>query len=194
MPPMIRDSGKMWDKHDKQQDTYAMVPDRSYAGIYKEIVNFCKETGGFDVRTMGAVSNVGLMAKKAQEYGSHDKTFVLNQGKVRVSFNGKTLYEKNVEQNDIFRMNQTKDEAIKDWVRLAVDRLNKSGHTAVFWLDENRAHDKNLRKIVSTYLKDHKYDASKVKVMNPIDAMRYSCEQIHKGESVISCTGNVLRD
>lgn len=194
MPPMIRDSGKMWDKNDQQKDTYAMVPDRSYAGIYKEIVNYCRETGGFDVRTMGAVSNVGLMAKKAEEYGSHDKTFVVKQGKVRVTFNNKTLYEQNVENNDIFRMCQTKNEAIKDWVKLAVDRLNKSGHTAVFWLDENRAHDKNLINLVNNELKSHKYDTNKVKIMNPVKAMRYSCEQIHKGESVISVTGNVLRD
>ena len=196
MPAAIRDSGKMWNAAGKRQDMKAIIPDRSYAGIYQANIDFCRENGSFDPTTMGSVANVGLMAKKAEEYGSHDKTFeIASNGKVEViDANGNTLMSHDVEQGDIWRMCQTKDLPIRDWVKLAVNRAKATGSTAVFWLDENRAHDANLRKKVALYLKDHNTDGLDIKVMNPVDAMTYSCEQIKAGTDVISVTGNVLRD
>ena len=196
MPAAIRDSGKMWNAAGKRQDMKAIIPDRSYAGIYQANIDFCRENGAFDPTTMGSVANVGLMAKKAEEYGSHDKTFeIASNGKIEViDANGNTLMSHDVEQGDIWRMCQTKDLPIRDWVKLAVNRAKATGSTAVFWLDENRAHDANLRKKVALYLKDHNTDGLDIKVMNPVDAMTYSCEQIKAGTDVISVTGNVLRD
>ncbi len=196
MPAAIRDSGKMWNAEGKREDMKAIIPDRSYAGIYQANIDFCKENGAFDPTTMGSVANVGLMAKKAEEYGSHDKTFeIASNGKVEViDANGNILMSHDVEQGDIWRMCQTKDLPIRDWVKLAVNRAKATGSTAVFWLDENRAHDANLRKKVALYLKDHNTDGLDIKVMNPVDAMTYSCEQIKAGTDVISVTGNVLRD
>ncbi|WP_022669547.1 NADP-dependent isocitrate dehydrogenase [Hippea alviniae] len=202
MPPMIRDGGKMWNKNDELQDTKAIIPDRSYARMYKEIVEDCKRNGQFDRTTMGDVSNVGLMAMKAEEYGSHDKTFEAPaNGTVRiVDADGNVLIEHKVEKGDIWRACQVKDEAIKDWVGLAVRRAKATGDPAVFWLDENRAHDAQLIKKVKEYLPEmlKKYNAEdiadNIKIMPPVEAMRYSLERIRKGENTISVTGNVLRD
>ena len=202
MPPMIRDGGKMWDKNDSLQDTKAIIPDRSYATMYKEVVEDCKRNGQFDRTTMGDVSNVGLMAMKAEEYGSHDKTFeVPANGTVRVvDADGNVLMEHKVEKGDIWRGCQAKDEAIKDWVGLAVRRAKATGYPTVFWLDENRAHDAQLIKKVKEYLPEmlKKYDAEdiadNIKIMPPVEAMRFSLERIRKGENTISVTGNVLRD
>ncbi|MBY6185603.1 NADP-dependent isocitrate dehydrogenase [Marinobacter hydrocarbonoclasticus] len=196
MPAMIRASGQMWNKDDKQQDTKAVIPDRCYAGIYQATIAFCQEHGAFDPTTMGNVSNVGLMAQKAQEYGSHDKTFKIAQdGVVRVvSQNGDVLMQHSVEQGDIWRMCQTKDAPIKDWVKLAVNRARLTGQPAVFWLDAQRAHDANLINKVNSYLADHDTQGLTLKILAPVDAMAYTLDRVKAGEDTISVTGNVLRD
>ncbi|MDD0852770.1 NADP-dependent isocitrate dehydrogenase [Halobacteriovorax sp. GB3] len=196
MPACIRSSGKMWGADGKLHDTKALIPDRSYAGIYQETIQFCKENGAFDVKTMGNVSNVGLMAKKAEEYGSHDKTFEMTDaGRVVVTNNdGKEIFSFDVEAGDIFRMCQTKDVAIKDWVKLGVTRSRLTGQPAVFWLDKNRAHDAELITKVETYLKDHDTNGLEIKILAPVEAIRYTLERVKNGENTISVTGNVLRD
>ncbi|MGK9369229.1 NADP-dependent isocitrate dehydrogenase [Melioribacter sp. Ez-97] len=196
MPVVIRDGGKMWNKNDELQDTIAMIPDRSYATMYQAMIDDVKANGQFDPATMGAVSNVGLMAKKAEEYGSHDKTFELkSDGAVRVvDSEGNILLEQKVEAGDIFRMCQTKDEAVKDWVKLAVNRARTSSTPAVFWLDENRAHDREIIAKVNKYLQEHDTSGLDIKIMKPTEAMKFTCERSRKGLDTISVTGNVLRD
>jgi isocitrate dehydrogenase len=196
MPAAIRSSGKMWGPNGKLADAKMVIPDRCYAGIYQEIIQYCKDHGAFDVTTMGNVCNVGLMAKKAEEYGSHDKTFeIASDGKVTVTDEaGIVLMEHAVQQGDIWRMCQTKDVAIRDWVRLAVTRARATGSAAIFWLDENRAHDKNLIGLVNTYLKDHDTDGLDIRIAAPVEAMRQTLERVGAGEDTISVTGNVLRD
>ncbi|WP_421774664.1 NADP-dependent isocitrate dehydrogenase [Gracilimonas sp.] len=196
MPAMIRTSGQMWNKNDETQDAKAVIPESSYAGIYQEVIDFCKEHGAFDPTTMGSVPNVGLMAKKAEEYGSHDKTFEISgSGSVRVvNKAGETLVEHPVEEGDIWRMCQTKDAPIKDWVGLAVRRARETGSPAVFWLDENREHDAELIKKVNAYLPEFDTEGLEIHVMSPVKAMRYSLERIKDGKDTISVTGNVLRD
>ena len=196
MPAMIRSSGQMWGPDGQLHDTRAMIPDRNYAGIYQAVIEFCKQHGAFDVATMGNVSNVGLMAQKAEEYGSHDKTFEIPAGGVvRVTdSNDNTLLEHNVEQGDIWRMCQTRDIPIQDWVKLAVSRARLTGLPAVFWLDKNRAHDANLINKVETYLKDHDTSGLEILIMSPVEAIRYTLERVKAGQDTISVTGNVLRD
>ncbi|MGR4990238.1 NADP-dependent isocitrate dehydrogenase [Vibrio rotiferianus] len=196
MPAMLRASGQMWGPDGKQKDTKAMIPDRSYAGIYQAVIDFCKEHGAFDPTTMGSVPNVGLMAQKAEEYGSHDKTFILDAaGTVRVvDASGAVLLEQAVEEGDIFRMCQVKDAPIQDWVKLAVTRARATGVPAVFWLDENRAHDAELIKKVNAYLPEHDTSGLEIKILAPIDACKFSLERIKEGLDTISVTGNVLRD
>ncbi|WP_447469597.1 NADP-dependent isocitrate dehydrogenase [Vibrio harveyi] len=196
MPAMLRASGQMWGPDGKQKDTKAMIPDRSYAGIYQAVIDFCKEHGAFDPTTMGSVPNVGLMAQKAEEYGSHDKTFILDAaGTVRVvDASGAVLLEQEVEEGDIFRMCQVKDAPIQDWVKLAVTRARASGAPAVFWLDEARAHDAELIKKVNAYLPAHDTSGLEIKILAPIDACKFSLERIKEGLDTISVTGNVLRD
>ncbi len=196
MPAMIRTSGQMWNQDGKPQDTMAVIPDRCYAGIYQETINFCREHGAFDPATMGTVPNVGLMAQKAEEYGSHDKTFQLSEaGKVQVvDADGKVLMEQAVAEGDIFRMCQVKDAPIRDWVKLAVTRSRLSGMPVVFWLDENRAHDAELIKKVNAYLKDHDTNGLDIQIMAPAEATRHALGLVKQGKDVISATGNVLRD
>ncbi|MDR5859321.1 NADP-dependent isocitrate dehydrogenase [Halomonas eurihalina] len=196
MPAMIRDSGKMWGADDALHDTKAVIPDRCYAGIYQAVIDDCKQHGAFDPTTMGSVPNVGLMAQKAEEYGSHDKTFQIPaDGTVRVTdAAGEVLFEHAVEQSDIWRMCQTKDAPIKDWVKLAVSRARESDTPAVFWLDAQRAHDAQLIKKVENYLQDHDTSGLDIRIMAPMEAMQFSLERIRKGEDTISVTGNVLRD
>ncbi len=196
MPAAIRTSGQMWGPNGKLHDTKFIIPDRCYAGIYKETVNFCKENGAFDVKTMGNVSNVGLMAKKAEEYGSHDKTFkAAGTGKIRVvNTAGETLFDHAVEEGDIWRMCQTKDVSIKDWVKLGVNRASATGQPAIFWLDEKRSHDAALIKKVNEYLPEHDTNGLEIKILAPIEAIRYTMDRVKKGEDTISVTGNVLRD
>ena len=196
MPAMIRTSGQMYNKRGKLQDTFAIIPDRCYAGVYTATIDFCKKHGAFDPKTMGSVPNVGLMAQKAEEYGSHDKTFQMKaNGTVRViDTNGTILMEQSVEKNDIFRMCQAKDAPIQDWVKLAVNRARLSITPAVFWLDENRAHDRELIKKVSTYLKDYDTSALDIQILSPIEATNFTLERIINGLDTISVTGNVLRD
>ncbi|WP_448211556.1 NADP-dependent isocitrate dehydrogenase [Colwellia sp. MEBiC06753] len=196
MPAALRASGQMWGPDGKQKDTKFTIPDRNYAGVYDAVVNFCRENGAFDPTTMGTVPNVGLMAKKAEEYGSHDKTFTAaGNGVIRVvDANGNTLIEQNVEQGDIFRMCQAKDAPIQDWVKLAVNRSRLSGMPAVFWLDENRGHDAELIKKVNTYLADHDTDGLDIRILAPIDACNFTLTRMKNGEDTISVTGNVLRD
>lgn len=196
MPAMIRTSGQMYNKEGKQQDTLAVIPDRSYSGIYTATIDFCKKHGAFDPKTMGSVPNVGLMAQKAEEYGSHDKTFQMKaDGVVRVvDANGTVLMEQNVETNDIFRMCQAKDAPIQDWVKLAVNRARLSSTPAVFWLDENRAHDRELIVKVEKYLKDYDTANLDIRILNPIAATEFTLDRIIKGLDTISVTGNVLRD
>lgn len=196
VPAMIRTSGQMYNKDGKQQDTIAIIPDRCYSGIYTATIDFCKKHGAFDPTTMGSVPNVGLMAQKAEEYGSHDKTFQMNaDGVVRVvDTNGNVLMEQVVEAKDIFRMCQAKDAPIQDWVKLAVNRARLSNTPAVFWLDENRAHDRELIKKVTKYLKDYDTTALDIRILNPVEATNFTLERIIKGLDTISVTGNVLRD
>ncbi|NOQ13344.1 MAG: NADP-dependent isocitrate dehydrogenase [Methyloprofundus sp.] len=196
MPAALRSSGQMWGVDGQLHDTKAMIPDRCYAGIYQEVFEFCKQHGAFDVTTMGNVSNVGLMAQKAEEYGSHDKTFEIPaNGLVRVIDEaGNTLLEHKVEQGDIWRMCQTKDLPIQDWVKLAVNRARLTGQPAIFWLDKNRAHDANLIAIVERYLKAHDTNGLEIKIMSPVAAIRYTLQRVKAGENTISVTGNVLRD
>ncbi|EPE5849659.1 NADP-dependent isocitrate dehydrogenase [Vibrio vulnificus] len=196
MPAMLRASGQMWGPDGKQKDTKALIPDRCYAGVYQAVIDFCKEHGAFDPTTMGTVPNVGLMAQKAEEYGSHDKTFILDAaGTVKVvTTDGTVLLEQAVEEGDIFRMCQVKDAPIQDWVKLAVTRARASGAPAVFWLDENRAHDAELIKKVNAYLPNYDTAGLEIKILAPIDACKFSLERIKAGQDTISVTGNVLRD
>ncbi len=196
MPAAIRSSGQMWGPDGKLHDTKALIPDRSYAGVYQAVIDCCKANGAFDVTTMGNVSNVGLMAQKAEEYGSHDKTFeIAGAGKVRVvDADGQTLLEHAVNAGDIWRMCQTRDLPIRDWVRLAVSRARATGSAAIFWLDKNRAHDNNLIGKVETYLKDHDTSGLDIRILAPIDATGATLERVMAGEDTISVTGNVLRD
>ncbi|HED36577.1 MAG TPA: NADP-dependent isocitrate dehydrogenase [Gammaproteobacteria bacterium] len=196
MPAALRSSGKMWGTDNQLHDTKAMIPDRCYAGIYQEVFEFCKKHGAFDVTTMGNVSNVGLMAQKAEEYGSHDKTFQIpSNGTVKVTdASGKTLLEHTVETGDIWRMCQTRDLPIQDWVKLAVNRARATGSPAIFWLDKKRAHDANIISKTETYLKDHDTSGLEIKIMAPVEAMRYTLDRVKAGKDTISVTGNVLRD
>lgn len=196
MPAMIRTSGQMWNAEGKTQDAKAVIPDSSYAGVYDEVVRYCQKNGAFDPTTMGSVPNVGLMAQKAEEYGSHDKTFEIEaDGTVQVvNQAGEVLMEHAVEAGDIWRACQTKDAPIQDWVKLAVTRARQSGTPAIFWLDEKRAHDRAILAKVNTYLKDHDTDGLDIRILSPIEATRVSLERIAKGEDTISVTGNVLRD
>ncbi|AXX59303.1 MULTISPECIES: NADP-dependent isocitrate dehydrogenase [Vibrio] len=196
MPAMLRASGQMWGPDGKQKDTKALIPDRCYAGVYQAVIDFCKEHGAFDPTTMGSVPNVGLMAQKAEEYGSHDKTFILDAaGTVKVvTTDGTVLLEQAVEEGDIFRMCQVKDAPIQDWVKLAVTRARASGAPAVFWLDENRAHDAELIKKVNAYLPNYDTAGLDIKILAPVDACKFSLERIKAGQDTISVTGNVLRD
>jgi isocitrate dehydrogenase len=196
MPNVVRDGGKMWNKDDQLQDCIAMVPDRCYATMYREIVEDAKRNGQFDPATMGNVSNVGLMAQKAEEYGSHDKTFEAeDDGIIRVvDESGKTLLQQKVEKGDIFRMCQVKDAPIKDWVKLAVKRAKASGSPAIFWHDENRAHDREIIKKIKKYLPEHDTTGLDIRIMKPVDAMNFTLERVRKGLDTISVTGNVLRD
>jgi isocitrate dehydrogenase len=196
MPAMIRDSGKMWGTDGKLHDTLAMIPDRCYARIYQVVIEDCKQHGAFDPKTMGSVPNVGLMAQQAEEYGSHDKTFQMNDnGAVRVvDAAGKTLLEQKVEAGDIFRMCQVKDAPVQDWVKLAVARTRTTNTPAVFWLDEKRAHDAHIIRKVARYLKDHDTNGMDIRIMTPEEAMQFSIDRIRAGRDTISVTGNVLRD
>ncbi|OAZ05445.1 NADP-dependent isocitrate dehydrogenase [Flavobacterium succinicans] len=196
MPAMIRTSGQMWNKEGKAQDTVAIIPDRCYAGVYTATIDFCKKHGAFVPTTMGSVPNVGLMAQKAEEYGSHDKTFqIQGEGVVRVvNTEGTVLMEQKVAKNDIFRMCQAKDAPIQDWVKLAVNRARLSATPAVFWLDSNRAHDSQLIVKVEKYLKDHDTTGLDIRILSPIEATNFTLERIIKGLDTISVTGNVLRD
>lgn len=196
MPAAIRSSGQMWGPDGKLADTKAMIPDRCYAGIYNAVFEDCKKYGAFDVPTMGNVSNVGLMAQKAEEYGSHDKTFeVPVAGTIRVTdSDGNVLTEHQVESGDIWRMGQTKDLPIRDWVKLAVSRARATGNMAIFWLDEQRAYDRNLIALVQKYLKDHDTSGLDIQILSPVEAMRVTLKRVRNGEDTISVTGNVLRD
>ncbi|MCJ8340537.1 MAG: NADP-dependent isocitrate dehydrogenase [Pseudomonadales bacterium] len=195
MPAMIRNSGKMWGADGKPKDTKAVMPESTYARIYQEMINYCKTNGAFDPTTMGSVPNVGLMAKKAQEYGSHDKTFETQAGTMRVvAADGTVLMQHDVEQGDIWRACQTKDEAVRDWVKLAITRARQSDTPAVFWLDHKRAHDSELIKKVNTYLQDHNTVGLEIYIKTYNQAIRFSMDRMHHGNNTISVTGNVLRD
>ncbi len=196
MPAMIRNSGQMWNKEGKAQDTKAVIPDSSYAPLYEATIEFCKENGAFDPTKMGTVPNVGLMAQKAEEYGSHDKTFILSEnGKVSiVDADGAAILETTVEKGDIWRMCQVKDEPIQDWVKLAVNRARATGWPAVFWLSDDRAHDAELIKKVNTYLKDHDTNGLEIRILSLKDATKFTLDRLKKGENTISVTGNVMRD
>ncbi|OFP33898.1 NADP-dependent isocitrate dehydrogenase [Corynebacterium sp. HMSC071B10] len=196
MPAMIRTSGHMWNADDQEQDTLAVIPDSSYAGVYQAVIDDCRANGAFDPTTMGTVPNVGLMAQKAEEYGSHDKTFKIPaDGTVQVvNSAGDVLIEHDVEAGDIWRATQTKDAPIQDWVKLAVNRARLSGMKAIFWLDEERAHDRNLIDLVNKYLQDHDTEGLDISIQSPIEATKTSVERIRRGEDTISVTGNVLRD
>jgi isocitrate dehydrogenase len=196
MPAAIRASGQMWGPDGKLHDMKAMIPDRCYAGIYQEVIDDCRQNGAFDVPTMGNVANVGLMAQSAEEYGSHDKTFEIPvNGTVRVlDAEGRALIEHRVEQGDIWRMCQTKDVAVSDWVKLAVSRARATGQTTIFWLDENRAYDRNVIDKVGRYLRDHDTNGLDIRIMSPVNAIRVTLERVRDGVDTISVTGNVLRD
>ncbi|MCT1812346.1 NADP-dependent isocitrate dehydrogenase [Micrococcus luteus] len=196
MPAMIRTSGRMWNKDDQTQDTLAVIPDSSYAGVYQAVIDDCKANGAYDPTTMGTVPNVGLMAQKAEEYGSHDKTFIMDAaGTVAVKNSaGETLLSHDVEAGDIWRACQTKDVPVRDWVKLAVTRARASQTPAVFWLDETRAHDRELIKKVEEYLKEHDTEDLDIRILSPVEAAKLSVERIRRGEDTISVTGNVLRD
>src|SRR5690606_38872479 len=195
MPAMIRSSGQMWNKEGKLQDTLALIPDRNYAGIYVATIEDCKANGALNPATMGSVPNVGLMAQKAEEYGSHDKTFQASEAGVIqvVDGNGQVIFDQTVESGDIFRMCQTKDAPIRDWVKLAVTRARLSDTPAVFWLDDKRAHDREIIAKVNLYLKEHDTTGLDLRIMDPISATKFSLERIRRGEDTISVTGNVLR-
>ena len=196
MPPVIRDSGKMWNPEGKLQDTKAVIPDASYAPVYHEVIEFCKKHGAFNPKTMGSIPNVGLMAQAAEEYGSHDKTFKApGNGTIRVvTPSGKVLLEHKVEEGDIWRMCQVKDAPIQDWVKLAVNRAKATGAPAIFWLNKDRAHDSELIKKVERYLKNHDTKGLDIRIMSPAEATRFSLERMKEGKDTISVTGNVLRD
>ncbi|MBS0149920.1 MAG: NADP-dependent isocitrate dehydrogenase [Nitrospira sp.] len=196
MPPVIRDSGKMWNPQGQLQDVKCVIPDASYAPVYREVVEFCKQKGAFDPKTMGTIPNVGLMAQAAEEYGSHDKTFKASaNGTIRiVDASGATLHEHKVEEGDIWRACQVKDAPIQDWVKLAVTRARATGAPAVFWLNKDRAHDAELIKKVNAYLPKHDTNGLEIKIMSPAEACRFSIERMKEGKDTISCTGNVLRD
>lgn len=196
MPAMIRTSGRMWNKDDQTQDTLAVIPDSSYAGVYQAVIDDCRANGAYDPTTMGTVPNVGLMAQKAEEYGSHDKTFIMDAaGTVAVKNSaGETLLSHDVEAGDIWRACQTKDVPVRDWVKLAVTRARASQTPAVFWLDETRAHDRELIKKVEEYLKEHDTEGLDLRILSPVEATKLSVERIRRGEDTISVTGNVLRD
>jgi isocitrate dehydrogenase len=196
MPVVVRDGGRMWNKNDELQDTIAMVPDRCYATMYRAVVEDCQRHGQFDPAQMGSVANVGLMAKKAEEYGSHDKTFMAEgNGKIEVlDADGNVLLEQRVETGDIFRACQTKDDAIRDWVKLGVTRARASGSPAVFWLDQNRGHDAEIIRKVEQYLPEHDTEGLELHVMAPVDAMAFTLERVRAGKDTIAITGNVLRD
>ena len=196
MPNVVRDGGKMWNKDDALQECLAVIPDRAYATMYQAVIEDCQANGQFDPATMGSVANVGLMAQKAEEYGSHDKTFeAKGEGSIRVvDEGGKVLLEQKVSAGDIFRMCQVKDEPIKDWVKLAVNRARATGTAAVFWLDKNRAHDAQLITKVNEYLKEHDTNGLEILIKSLAEAMKFTCERVRKGQDVISVTGNVLRD
>ena len=196
MPAMIRTSGKMWNSEGKEQDAKAVIPDSSYAGVYAETIDFCRTHGAFDPTTMGSVPNVGLMAQKAEEYGSHDKTFeIAAPGTVKViNAAGEVVMEHQVEQGDIWRMCQVKDAPIRDWVKLAITRARATGAPAVFWLDATRAHDAQLITKVNEYLKDHDTSGLQIEIMSPVEATRFSLQRLKDGQDTISVTGNVLRD
>ena len=196
MPAMIRNSGQLWDKNGDTQDTKAIIPDSSYAGLYQTTIDFCKANGAFDPTTMGTVPNVGLMAQKAEEYGSHDKTFeIKDTGIVKViDQNGETLMQHSVHPGDIWRMCMVKDSPVRDWVKLAVSRARATGVPAVFWLDETRAHDAQLIKKVQTYLKDHDTSGLEIEILDVVGATQYTLERVKAGKDTISVTGNVLRD
>jgi isocitrate dehydrogenase len=196
MPAMIRNSGQMWGPDGQSKDTKAVIPDSSYAGIYEATIDFCKKHGAFDPTTMGTVPNVGLMAQKAEEYGSHDKTFEITANGVVsiVDDAGNTLLEHNVEAGDIWRMCQVKDLPVQDWVKLAVSRARATGSPAVFWLDDTRSHDVQIIKKVTTYLADHNTEGLEIKILSPVKATKYTLERVKEGKETISVTGNVLRD
>jgi isocitrate dehydrogenase len=196
MPAAIRTSGQMWGPDGKLHDTKAMIPDRCYAGIYQEVITFCKQNGAFDVPTMGSVANVGLMAQKAEEYGSHDKTFEIpaNGTVAVIDASGQTLLEHTVATGDIWRMCQTRDLPIQDWVKLAVKRARATGTPAIFWLDKNRAHDANLIAKAEHYLQDHDTSGLDIQIMTPVEAIRFTLKRVKNGDDTISVTGNVLRD
>ena len=196
MPAMIRTSGHMWGPDGEEADTLAVIPDSSYAGVYQAVIDDCREHGAYDPTTMGSVPNVGLMAQKAEEYGSHDKTFeIAETGRVQVvNAAGEVLMEHEVAPGDIWRACQTKDAPIRDWVKLAVTRARASKTPAVFWLDGERAHDRNLMAKVEAYLGDHDTDGLDLRVLSPVEAAKLSVERIRRGEDTISVTGNVLRD
>lgn len=196
MPAMIRTSGGMWDKNGKLKEAKAVIPDRCYAGVYQEVIDFCRTNGAFDPKTMGSSPNVGLMAQKAEEYGSHDKTFQASaDGEIRVvDANGKMLMAQPVNKGDIFRMCQTKDAPVRDWVKLAVNRARLSNTPAIFWLDENRAHDREIIAKVNTYLKEYDLSGLDIRIMSPVKATRFTLERMKAGLDTISVTGNVLRD
>ncbi|MBF0105065.1 MAG: NADP-dependent isocitrate dehydrogenase [Deltaproteobacteria bacterium] len=196
MPNVVRDGGKMWNTNDELQDTMALIPDRCYATMYKEILEDCKVNGQFNPATMGNVANVGLMAQKAEEYGSHDKTFEIKEnGTVRViTTDGTPLLEQKVQTGDIFRMCQAKDIAIQDWVKLAVRRARASGSPVIFWLDSNRGHDREIIKKIEKYLPQHNTQGLEIRTLPPVEAMRFSLKRVRKGEDTIAATGNVLRD
>ena len=196
MPAMIRNSGQMWNKDNKTEDTKAIIPDSSYASIYSATIDFCKKHGAFNPKTMGTVPNVGLMAQKAEEYGSHDKTFeITDKGTVRVvDSSGEILIKHKVEEGDIWRMCQTKDDPIKDWVKLAVNRAKATNWPSVFWLNENRSHDKELIKKVNNYLQDHDTEGLDLRILSPYDATIFTLNRVKEGKDTISVSGNVLRD
>ncbi|PAT13005.1 NADP-dependent isocitrate dehydrogenase [Corynebacterium hadale] len=196
MPAMIRTSGHMWNADDQEQDTLAVIPDSSYAGVYQAVIDDCRANGAYDPTTMGTVPNVGLMAQKAEEYGSHDKTFKIPaDGTVQVvNSAGDVLIEHDVQAGDIWRATQTKDAPIQDWVKLAVNRARLSGMKTIFWLDEERAHDRNLIELVNKYLADHDTEGLDISIQSPVEATKTSIERIRRGEDTISVTGNVLRD
>src|SRR5512134_2173402 len=190
MPVVVRESGRMWNAEGKLQDAKATIPDRCYATMYREIIEDCKKRGALNPATMGSVPNVGLMAQQAEEYGSHDKTFQAQaDGTIRVvdDATGKTLLEQKVEEGDIFRMCQVKDVPIRDWVKLAVNRARATGAHAIFWLDKNRAHDRQVIAKVEKYLKEHDTSGLEIKVLAPVEAMRYSLDRIREGKDTISC-------